>query len=60
MVSNSAKNELYVPMKPRIKCTGFSYLGPKLYNAIPKEVKEAKSTDEFKTQLKGWIWKNIH
>jgi hypothetical protein len=56
----SAKNELYVPMKPRIKCTGFSYLGPKLYNAIPKEVKEAKSTDDFKTKLKGWIWKNIH
>ena len=42
------------------KCTGFSYIGPKLYNMIPKYIKEAKTTDDFKTKLKGWIWKNIH
>ena len=56
----AAKNEMFVPEKPRIKCTGFSYLGPKLYNVIPKETKDAESTDDFKTKLKGWIWKNIH
>ena len=52
---NTAKDKLYVPKKLRIKCTGFSYLGPKLYNVIPKDIKEAKTTDDFKTQLKGWI-----
>ena len=57
---SAANNELYVPEKPRKKCTGFSYIGPKLYNMIPKNIKEAKTTDDFKTKLKGWIWKNIH
>ena len=57
---SAANNEMYVPEKPRNLCTGFSYIGPKLYNMIPKDIKEAKTTDDFKTQLKGWIWKNIH
>ena len=57
---SAANNELYVPENPRKKCTGFSYIGPKLYNMIPKNIKEAKTTDDFKTKLKGWIWKNIH
>ena len=51
---------MYVPENPRKKCTGFSYIGPKLYNMMPKDIKEAKTTDDFKPQLKGWIWKNIH
>ena len=45
---------------PEKQCTGFSYIGPKLYNVIPKDIKEAKTADDFKDQLKGWIWKNIH
>ena len=56
----AANNEFYVPENPRKKCTGSSYIGPKLYNMIPKDIKEAKTTDDFKTKLKGWIWKNIH
>ena len=28
----AASNEMYVPENPRKKCTGFSYIGPKLYN----------------------------
>ena len=39
---------------------GCQYIGPKLYNMIPKDIKEAKTTDDFRTKLKGWIWKNIH
>ena len=38
-------NEMYVPEKPRKRCTGFSYIGPELYNMIPKDIKEAKTTD---------------
>ena len=56
---SAANNEMYVPENPRKQCTGFSYIGPKLL-MIPKDIKEAKTTDDFKTQLKGWIWKNIH
>ena len=51
---------LSVPENPRKRCTGFSYIGPKLYNMIPKGIKEAKTADDFKDRLKGWIWKNIH
>jgi len=57
---SAANNDLYVPEKPRKKCTGFSYIGPKLYNMVPKSVKDAKTTDDFKNKLKGWIWENIH
>ena len=57
---SAANNDMYVPENPRKRCTGFSYIGPKLYNMIPKKIKEAKTTDDFKTQLKGWIWEKIH
>ena len=57
---SAANNDLYVPEKPRKRCTGFSYIGPKLYNMIPKGIKEATTADDFKDLLKGWIWKNIH
>ena len=49
----AAKNDLFVPEKPRLKCIGFSYIGPKLFNMLPKNVKDAKTTDEFKTKLNG-------
>jgi hypothetical protein len=52
---SAANNDLYVPENPRKKCIGFSYIGPKLYNMLPKNVK-----DDFKNKLKGWIWENIH
>ena len=55
-----ANNELYVPKEPRINCTGFSYLGPKLYNMLTTDIKSAKSIEDFKNKLMGWIWKNIH
>ena len=40
----AANNEMCVPENPRKRCTGFSYIGPKLYNMIPKDIKEAKTT----------------
>ena len=57
---SAANNELYVPKEPRINCTGFSYLGPKLYNMLTTDIKSAKSIEDFKNKLMGWIWKNIH
>ena len=32
----------------------------KLYNILTTDIKNAKSIDDFKTKLMGWIWKNIH
>ena len=57
---SAAKNYLYLPEKTPKRCTGFSYIGPKLYNMIPKNIKEAQTTNVFKSLLKEWIWKNIH
>ena len=51
---------MYVPEKPRKQWTGFSYIGLKLYNMIPKNIKESKTTDDFENKLKGWIWQSIH
>ena len=39
---------------------GFSAWLGLAHDMISKDIKEAKTTDDFKTQLKGWIWKNIH
>ena len=36
------------------------YFGPKLYNMVPKYIKEAKTMDDFKIKLKEWIWEKIH
>ena len=56
----AAINALFVPENPRKKCKDFSYFGPKLYNMVPKYIKEAKTTDDFKIKLKEWIWEKIH
>ena len=56
----AVNNDLFVPENPRKKCTGFSYFGPKLYNMVPKYIKEAKTMDDFKIKLKEWIWEKIH
>ena len=56
----TANNDLFVPENPWLKCIGFSCIGPKLFNMVPKNVKDAKTTDDFKNKLKKWIWENIH
>ena len=48
----TAKNDLKVPAKPQKRCTGFSYIGPKLYNMVPENIKEAYTTNIFKYLLK--------
>ena len=51
---------IYLCQKPLKKCTGFSYFGPKLYNMVPKNIKDAKTIDDFKNRLKEWTWEKIH
>ena len=54
-----SKNFLKVPDKPLQKCTGFSYYGPKLFNALPQNIKETYNSQTFKILIKDWIWSNI-
>ena len=46
---SSTNNEWYVPENLRKKCTGFSYIGPKLYNLIPKKIKKQRQQMTSKT-----------
>ena len=36
-----------------------SVCGPKLWNALPKDLRLENSTDEFKKRLKTFLFKNI-
>ena len=51
--------DLKVPIKPMLKCKGFTYSASKLYNLLPMIIKEAKNPNTFKNLTKEWIWKNI-
>ena len=50
---------LKVPIKPMLKCKGFTYSASKLYNLLPMIIKKAKNPNTFKNLTKQWIQKNI-
>ena len=52
-------NDTQIPEKPKKKCTGFSYIGAKLFNKLPREIKEISNPKTFKVQTRAWVWKNI-
>ena len=54
---NIANNDLIVPEKPRIN--HFSYNAAKLYNKMPKNLRETPNPKTFKTLTKKWIWEKI-
>ena len=56
---SQTNNELKVPEKPKHKCTGFTYIGSKLYNMVPKNIRETQNPTNFKTLTKKWIWETI-
>ena len=56
---SETKNSLKIPEKPMKNCTGFTYCGAKLYNQLPRSVKETPNQSTFKIQLRKWIWENI-
>ena len=37
-----------------------SYLGPKIWDLVPNEIKESESLNAFKFKIKRWILKNVH
>ena len=54
---STAYNDIRVPKKQ--KCIGFTYYGTKLFNQLPKNIKETTNTKNFKNLVKDWIWENI-
>ena len=54
-----AKKDLKVPEKPVSKCVGFTYSGAKLFNKLPRNIREAENPSTFKNMTNKWIWTNI-
>ena len=50
---------LTVPNRPISKCTGFSYYGAKLYNLLPRSIRDTSKSATYKVLIKEWIWNNI-
>ena len=59
ILRSDTRNDTKVPKKPGNKCKGFSYFGSKLLNLLPCDIKETKNSNNFKSKIKEWIWKNI-
>ena len=56
----SYKNKvLKVPIRPTLKCTGFTYLGSKLMNMLPTHIRNTQNPCTFKNLTKEWIWNEI-
>ena len=56
---SNANNMLKVPEAPKKKATGFTYLASKLYNTLPNRIRESRTMDGYKKEIKTWIWTNI-
>ena len=53
------EGKVKVPEKGKKSCTGFSYLGPKLWNYLPGHIRKTTIREIFKDKLKDWIWEEI-
>ena len=42
---------LKVPEKPKLKCMGFTYNGPKLFNMLPPQMRETKYLQNYDEKL---------
>ena len=51
---------------PKVKTTNYgiksiSFLGPKIWNSLPNEIKSSRNANQFKTLVKDWFFKmNLH
>ena len=56
---STTKDDLKIPEKPVTKCLNFTYNGAKLFNMLPKKLRETENQKDFKILTKEWIWKKI-
>ena len=59
LLRSKTKNDVKVPFKPLKKCQGFTYVGSKLFNKLPSDIRKIENPITFKSQTKTWIWNNI-
>ena len=52
---SEVRGDLPIPTKPSEGCLSFSYKGPKLWNLVPKHIREETEQTTFKAELKAWI-----
>ena len=48
-----------VPEKMKKSCTGFGYIGPKLWNYLPVHIRKTNIQEIFKYKMKEWIWESM-
>ena len=51
--------QVRVPDKMIKSCTGFGYIGPKMWNYLPGHIRKTTIRDIFKEKMKDWIWEFI-
>ena len=56
---NITQNDLKVPERPKLNCIGFTYTHAKLFNILPKALRETTDSKAFKSAIKKWIWEKI-
>ena len=56
---SQSRGDLVIAQKPSRGCAGFTYFGPKLYNRLPKEMRDTRESGPFKRKMKKWVKDNI-
>ena len=51
--------QVRVPPKMKKNCTGFSYIGPKMWNYLPEHIRKTTIREIFQDKMKDWIWESI-
>ena len=51
--------DLRVPDRAKVKCTGYTYHGAKLFNMLPAIIRNCANSDTYKSLIKSWIWETI-
>ena len=49
---SESRGDLIIPMRPSRGCTGFSYIGPIIWNKMSKRLREVYEPDPFRKELK--------
>ena len=57
-LSNKSKGRRSIPCTERHGIETAYSIGPKLWDKVPAEIKNSKSPEEFKAQIKSWVPKN--
>ena len=50
---------LKIPLRPSSRCCGFSFIGQKIWNQTPIQIREETDPSIFKKELKEWVLKEI-